>query len=322
MVDSYNWFFHRIENHELRQEGVRGEKTLVRYAAHTRQDWHDKMAQKRGFNIATINENLVAKFARQLDSQDIQAGLSKVIPNLPQCRAYHCNDPVFFPPLQPNGCPSDIHAIPIASNATPLGQPHVAGFVFVLVLPCFVLMMVHSSSSAETVTSLQICQTKGAVHVTGVALITAAPHRVHTAPLFAIGDHAPLADALAPPVTNPNRQRQPIHFSGTHHHPVRCASAATSMTSLTVKQLNYGTNQLPPTALATSMVTSSTRVATHCAGIFSGQQVVTAARTNMNVRDVATKGMEQTSAPVLSTLAACLHAKARTPYIANASAFV
>ena len=43
------------------------------------------MAQKRGFNIATINENLVAKFARQLDSQDIQAGLSKVIPNLPRC---------------------------------------------------------------------------------------------------------------------------------------------------------------------------------------------------------------------------------------------
>ena len=178
--------------------------------------------------------------------------------------------------------------------------------------------MVHSSSSAETVTSLQICQTKGAVHVTGVPLITAAPHRVHTAPLFAIGDHAPLADALAPPVTNPNRQRQPVHFSGTHHHPVRCASAATSMTSLTVKQLNYGTNQLPPTALATSMVTSSTRVATHCAGIFSGQQVVTAARTNMNARDVATKGMEQTSAPALSTLAARLHAKARTPYIANA----
>ena len=85
VVDSYNWFFHRIENHELRQEGACGEKTLVRYAAHTRQDWHDKMAQKHGFNIATINENLVAKFARQLDSQDVQAGLSKVIPNLPRC---------------------------------------------------------------------------------------------------------------------------------------------------------------------------------------------------------------------------------------------
>ena len=179
-------------------------------------------------------------------------------------------------------------------------------------------MVVHPSSSAEIATSHQICQMKGAVHVTGVPLITAAPHRVLTVPLFEIGDHTPLADALALPVTNPNHQRQPILFSGTHHHPVRCALAATSMMSPTAKQQNYRTNQPPPTALLTSLVISSTRVATHCVGTFSGQWVVTAARTNTNAQDVVTKGMEQTSALALNTLVARLHDKAHTPYIANA----
>ena len=70
--------------------------------------------------------------------------------------------------------------------------------------------------------------------------------------------------------------------------------------SPTAKQQNYGTNQPLPTALVTSMVILSTRVATHCVGTFSGQRVVTAARTNTNAQDVVTKGMEQTSALALS----------------------
>ncbi|KIM60179.1 hypothetical protein SCLCIDRAFT_52513, partial [Scleroderma citrinum Foug A] len=58
VVDSFNWFFHRLEVHNLRQEGKRGERTLIHYAAHVRQDWHDKMTQKCSYNIANINESL------------------------------------------------------------------------------------------------------------------------------------------------------------------------------------------------------------------------------------------------------------------------
>ncbi|KAL4076157.1 hypothetical protein J3A83DRAFT_4370357 [Scleroderma citrinum] len=60
VVDSFNWFFHRLKVHDLQQE-----------------DWHDKMTQKCGYNIVNINENLLNKIAWQLDSKDVQTGLSK-----------------------------------------------------------------------------------------------------------------------------------------------------------------------------------------------------------------------------------------------------
>ena len=77
-VDSFNWFFHNLDNHSIREEGERGEKALLLYASRARTDWHDKLALKKAYNIATINEDLLAKIARELDSREVRANLEQV----------------------------------------------------------------------------------------------------------------------------------------------------------------------------------------------------------------------------------------------------
>ncbi|KIN96143.1 hypothetical protein M404DRAFT_163977, partial [Pisolithus tinctorius Marx 270] len=44
LVDVFNWFFHRIDNHRLRDRGDRGEWMLLHYASKVWQDWHNKVA--------------------------------------------------------------------------------------------------------------------------------------------------------------------------------------------------------------------------------------------------------------------------------------
>ena len=63
MVDSFNWFFHNLDNHPIREEGERGEKALLLYASRARTDWHDKLTLRKAYNIATINEDLLARIA-------------------------------------------------------------------------------------------------------------------------------------------------------------------------------------------------------------------------------------------------------------------
>ena len=63
MVDSFNWFFHNLDNHPIREEGERGEKALLLYASRAPTDWHDKLTLCKAYNIATINEDLLARIA-------------------------------------------------------------------------------------------------------------------------------------------------------------------------------------------------------------------------------------------------------------------
>ena len=42
-VDSFNWFFHHLDNHPMRKEGEQGEQALLLYASRACTDWHDKL---------------------------------------------------------------------------------------------------------------------------------------------------------------------------------------------------------------------------------------------------------------------------------------
>ncbi|KAG6372008.1 hypothetical protein JVT61DRAFT_8703 [Boletus reticuloceps] len=77
-IDSFNWFFHNLDNHPMREEGDRGERALLFYASRARVDWHDKLTLRKAYNIATINEDLLAKIARELDSREVRANLEQV----------------------------------------------------------------------------------------------------------------------------------------------------------------------------------------------------------------------------------------------------
>lgn len=77
-TESFNWFFHNLENHPMREEGDRGERALLLYASRARLDWHDKLVLRKAYNIATINEDLLTKIARELDSREVRANLEQV----------------------------------------------------------------------------------------------------------------------------------------------------------------------------------------------------------------------------------------------------
>ncbi|KAI6141466.1 hypothetical protein BKA82DRAFT_3986279 [Pisolithus tinctorius] len=81
LVDAFNWFFHRIDNHRWRDRGDRGERALLHYASKVRQDWHDKAARNQAYNIGVINEELLADIGRELDTKDVQSGLDQVSPS-------------------------------------------------------------------------------------------------------------------------------------------------------------------------------------------------------------------------------------------------
>ncbi|KAG6328127.1 hypothetical protein ID866_10961 [Astraeus odoratus] len=82
-VDTFNWFFHNLDNHPLQDEGVHGECALLLYASHVQQDWHNKLTQKKAYNIGTINKDLLAKIDHELDSREIKSGLDQVCLPLP-----------------------------------------------------------------------------------------------------------------------------------------------------------------------------------------------------------------------------------------------
>ncbi|KAI6145094.1 hypothetical protein BKA82DRAFT_89343, partial [Pisolithus tinctorius] len=69
LVDAFNWFFHRIDNHCLRDRGECGERTLLHYASKVRQDWHNKAARNQAYNIGVINEDLLADIGHDLDTR-------------------------------------------------------------------------------------------------------------------------------------------------------------------------------------------------------------------------------------------------------------
>lgn len=77
-INSFNWFFHNLDNHPMQEEGDQGERALLLYALRARVDWHDKLTLCKAYNIATINEDLLAKIARELDSREVRANLEQV----------------------------------------------------------------------------------------------------------------------------------------------------------------------------------------------------------------------------------------------------
>ena len=82
-LDAFNWFFHNLDNHQLREEGDRGERALLHYASRVRLDWHDKLALGKAYNIGIINEELLAKVARELDARDVKNRLDQARPPPP-----------------------------------------------------------------------------------------------------------------------------------------------------------------------------------------------------------------------------------------------
>ncbi|KAI6156680.1 hypothetical protein BKA82DRAFT_106157, partial [Pisolithus tinctorius] len=70
LVDAFNWFFHRLDNHHLRDWGDQGERMLLHYASKVQQDWHDKATWNQAYNIGIINEDLLADIRQDLDTKD------------------------------------------------------------------------------------------------------------------------------------------------------------------------------------------------------------------------------------------------------------
>ncbi|KAH0832214.1 hypothetical protein J3R83DRAFT_13177 [Lanmaoa asiatica] len=83
-VDTFNWFFHNIENHTIWKEGDQGERALLHYAHRVHLDWHNKLKQSKAYNIGTIKDELVERIARELDSKYIWSNLEQVHTLTPQ----------------------------------------------------------------------------------------------------------------------------------------------------------------------------------------------------------------------------------------------
>ncbi|KAI6138711.1 hypothetical protein BKA82DRAFT_3957366, partial [Pisolithus tinctorius] len=66
LVNAFNWFFHRIDNHHLQDHGKRGKCALLHYASEVGQDWHNKVARNQAYNIRLINEDLLADIRHDL----------------------------------------------------------------------------------------------------------------------------------------------------------------------------------------------------------------------------------------------------------------
>ncbi|KAG8217399.1 hypothetical protein J3R82DRAFT_5539 [Butyriboletus roseoflavus] len=77
-TDSFNWFFHNLDNHPIQEEGDYGERVLLLYASRVCVDWHDKLALHKVYNIAMINEDLLIKIVHKLDSIEVKTNLELV----------------------------------------------------------------------------------------------------------------------------------------------------------------------------------------------------------------------------------------------------
>ena len=73
-----NWFFHNWDNHPIWEEGDWGERALLLYTSRTCLDWHNKLVLHKAYNIATINEDLLAEIACELDIREVWANIEQV----------------------------------------------------------------------------------------------------------------------------------------------------------------------------------------------------------------------------------------------------
>jgi hypothetical protein len=143
-TDSFNWFFHNLDNHPMREEGDRGERALLFYASRARLDWHDKLTLRKAYNIGTINEDLLAKIARELDSREVQTNLEQV--RFPAREPYKTN------------------RLSTASSCLTTTQPHDP---------------FDTTAAAFAVTADHDAATTASAATTAAAAIAATPHRCY-----------------------------------------------------------------------------------------------------------------------------------------------
>ncbi|KAG2740594.1 hypothetical protein P692DRAFT_201842456 [Suillus brevipes Sb2] len=65
-IDTLSLFFWHLENHTIHNNSEISDLVILNYASRVRQDWHDKLKQNEGFNIASINENLICAINEEL----------------------------------------------------------------------------------------------------------------------------------------------------------------------------------------------------------------------------------------------------------------
>ncbi|KAF8999605.1 hypothetical protein BDQ17DRAFT_1246359 [Cyathus striatus] len=65
VVDSFSNFYMQLDSHPIREE-ENGDEALVIYHARARKEWHDRLANKEGMNLAIINEDLLTNIQLKL----------------------------------------------------------------------------------------------------------------------------------------------------------------------------------------------------------------------------------------------------------------
>lgn len=70
-------FFTILTNHENRMR-PRGEKTLLRYAALVRREWHDRLTMNQGFNIGIFNASLYSTISETVWEEERDASIKMV----------------------------------------------------------------------------------------------------------------------------------------------------------------------------------------------------------------------------------------------------
>jgi hypothetical protein len=75
-VDAITHFFYLICNHSLREQ-PQGDLTLQTYADRTRYKWHLTLGTPQSFNIARINEGLLAKIGDELFNKRREQAISR-----------------------------------------------------------------------------------------------------------------------------------------------------------------------------------------------------------------------------------------------------
>ena len=76
-VNALALFFIKLDNHPFIQTSE-GKQALVWYQAHARDDWHRKLGTPESFNIAILNDTLLASFKNKADDAAVQDNLALV----------------------------------------------------------------------------------------------------------------------------------------------------------------------------------------------------------------------------------------------------
>ena len=286
-IDSFNWFFHNLDNHPMREEGDRGERALLLYASRARMDWHNKLALRKAYNIATINEDLLTKIARKLVCTLVRVSPMRVI-------SFTTSSCLTTPPNHVLSTLLLLSPPPCALHA----MVWFGSFRWTSLVPINSNQLTVDSNSHETCIVgnplgplhpiLQARQEAHAQHTTG----RSPGENHHGAAAATMASGAALFATLNP------------------HRPAQSASEPTKSapTAPPAMHCPCGIIQCPLIVNVTSKDACSIRADISFAGISNDPMDAWAAETPT---------MEPRSAPSVSALPACLSSRASTPYNAD-----